>query len=42
MIKLYDEMVAVLLPSWDQKLNDDDKAGYMIGYITTKKTLRQK
>lgn len=42
MVKLYDEMVAVIFPSWDKQLNDDDKAGYMIGYTVTKEILRQK
>lgn len=41
MINLYDKMVAVLLPSWDQRLDDDEKAGYMIGFTTIKKTLRK-
>lgn len=39
MINLYDEMVAVLLPSWEVGSDDDQKLGYMITYTNIKKAL---
>ena len=39
MIKLYDEMVAALLPSWETEPDSDEKTQYMITYTAIKKAL---
>jgi hypothetical protein len=39
MIKLYDEMVSALLPSWETEPDSDEKTQYMITYTAIKKAL---